>query len=244
MRNCFANHGICRSLISLDGEQGKQITLQVRNNHLKSKARIRDKNPHIGGQKNLSVFLVGCKLTRNLPDIMANDTPQDRVTSSVTALLRAWSAGDKGVQNRLFELVQGELHRLARQYMSRERAGHILEPSALVNEAYLRLVDIQQVHWRDRVHFFAVAARVMRRILVESARARLYQKRGGGIPNVSLDEALFAVPQADPDLVALDDALNALEKFDERKSRVVELRFFAGLNLEETSAAVGVSTDT
>jgi RNA polymerase sigma factor, TIGR02999 family len=159
-------------------------------------------------------------------------------------LLQAWSAGDQDAQNRLFELVQNELHRLARQYMARERVGHILEPTALVNEAYLRLVDIQHVRWRDRGHFFAIAARVMRRILVDSARSRLYQKRGGGVLEVSLDEAIFATPQSDPDLIALDEALNVLEKTDERKSRVVELRFFAGLNLEETSAAIGISTDT
>jgi len=162
----------------------------------------------------------------------------------VTMLLQAWSAGDQDAQNRLFELVQNELHRLARQYMARERVGHILEPTALVNEAYLRLVDIQHVRWRDRGHFFAIAARVMRRILVDSARSRLYQKRGGGVLEVSLDEAIFATPQSDPDLIALDEALNVLEKTDERKSRVVELRFFAGLNLEETSAAIGISTDT
>lgn len=169
---------------------------------------------------------------------------QDALPHRVTALLHAWSAGDQKAQNQLFELVQSELHRLARQYMARERAGHILEPSALVNEAYLRLVDIHQVRWRDRAHFFAVAARVMRRILVDNARSRLYQKRGSGVPEVSLDQAVFVAPQSDPDVIALDDALNALEKIDERKSRVVEFRFFAGLSLEETSAAIGVSTDT
>jgi RNA polymerase sigma factor (TIGR02999 family) len=168
----------------------------------------------------------------------------EAITQQVTALLRAWSGGDTEAQKRLFEVVQGELHRLARQYMARERDGHILQPTALVNEAYLRLVDIQQVNWQDRSHFFAVAARVMRHILVDTARTRLYQKRGAGAVEVSLDEASFVSPHSDPNLVALDDALTALSEVDERKSRVVELRFFAGLSLEETAAAVGVSTDT
>jgi RNA polymerase sigma factor (TIGR02999 family) len=172
---------------------------------------------------------------------MEEQTP---LPHQVTSLLRAWSAGDQSAQHRLFELVHKELYQLARQYMAHERTGHILEPGALVNEAYLRLIDINQIQWRDRSHFFAVAARVMRRILVDNARSRLYQKRGGGITELSLDQAIFVAQQSDPDLLALDDALNALEKVDERKSRVVELRFFAGLNLEETSAALGVSTDT
>lgn len=170
---------------------------------------------------------------------MSDDLPHH-----VTSLLRAWSEGDKDAQNRLFELVHGELHRLARQHMARERAGHTLQPTALVNEAYLRLVDIHEVRWQDRGHFFAVAARVMRNILVDSARARLYQKRGGGVHQVSLDEVVFATPQSDPDVIALDDALTALAKVDERKSHVVELRFFAGLDLDETAAAIGVSSDT
>jgi len=168
----------------------------------------------------------------------------DDLPHHVTSLLRAWSEGDKDAQNRLFELVHGELHRLARQHMARERAGHTLQPTALVNEAYLRLVDIHEVRWQDRGHFFAVAARVMRNILVDRARARLYQKRGGGVHQVSLDEVVFATPQSDPDVIALDDALTALAKVDERKSHVVELRFFAGLDLDETAAAIGVSSDT
>ena len=162
----------------------------------------------------------------------------------VTALLRAWSGGDKDAHGRLFELVQAELHRLARHYMAREHPGHTLQATALVNEAYLRLVDVDQVRWQDRAHFFAVAARVMRHILVDSARARHYQKRGGGAANISLDEAVLVSPKSDPDLIALDDSLTDLAKFDERKSRVVELRFFAGLDLNETAAALGISTDT
>ena len=168
----------------------------------------------------------------------------DGVTHQVTALLRAWSAGDQDAQRALVELVHEELHRLARRYMAAERSGHTLQPTALVNEAYLRLVDVQQVQWQGRGHFFAVAARVMRRILVDSARARLYQKRGGGAAVVSFDEATFPASTSDPDLVALDDALTALAQVDERKSSVVELRFFTGLSLSETAEALGVSPDT
>jgi RNA polymerase sigma factor (TIGR02999 family) len=168
----------------------------------------------------------------------------DAITHRVTSLLRAWTGGDKDAQDELFELVYGELHRLARQYMGRERAQHTLQPTALVNEAYLRLVDIEQVRWQDRTHFFAIAARVMRRILIDSARARLYEKRGGGAEEVEFDEASFATSQSDPELIALDDALTSLAKVDQRKSRVVELRFFGGLSLNETAAAIGVSPDT
>ena len=168
----------------------------------------------------------------------------DALTDQVTVLLRAWTAGDKDAQDRLFELIDGELHRLARLYMSEERQDHILQPTALVNEAYIRLVDIREVRWEDRGHFLAVAARVMRRILVDSARARLYQKRGGGAEEIPFDETMFKATQSDRDVVALDDALTALGKIDERKKKVVELKFFAGLDLKETAAALGVSPDT
>jgi RNA polymerase sigma-70 factor (ECF subfamily) len=168
----------------------------------------------------------------------------DGLTHQVTALLRAWTAGDKAAQDRLFELIDGELHRLARLYMSEERKNHTLQPTALVNEAYIRLVDIREIRWEDRGHFFAVAARVMRRILVDRARARLYQKRGGGAEEIPFDEAIFKAPQSDRDVIALDDALTALGKVDERKKKVVELKFFAGLDLNETANALGVSPDT
>jgi len=128
--------------------------------------------------------------------------------------------------------------------MTHERPGHTLQATALINEAYIRLIDIERVHWQDRAHFLAMAARVMRRILVDSARARRYQKRGGGAENLSLDEAVFVTRQHGPDLVALDDALSALAAIDERKGRVVELRFFGGLTVEETAEALGVSSDT
>jgi RNA polymerase sigma-70 factor (ECF subfamily) len=133
---------------------------------------------------------------------------------------------------------------MARRQMGRERPGHTLQASALVNEAYLRLIDVRQVRWQNRAHFFAVAARLMRRILVDSARSRHYRKRGGGAPKVSLDEVLLVGPERGKDLVALDDALQTLAAFDPRKSQVVELRYFGGLSVEETAEALHVSPDT
>lgn len=165
-------------------------------------------------------------------------------THEVTALLVAWRSGDKNSYDRLFELVHGELHRLARRYMAGERPEHMLQPTALVNEAYLRLIEISQVSWQDRAHFLAMAARVMRRILVENARARHYQKRGGGAEAIPINEDVLAFPQSDRELIALDDALSALAAMDERKSRVVELRFFGGLNIDETATVIGVSAET
>lgn len=168
-----------------------------------------------------------------------------RFTSQqLTALLSAWRRGDQEVEDELFELVYKDLHRIAARYMGNERTGHTLQATALVNEAYLRLIDITQIHWQDRAHFFAVAARVMRRILVDNARARQYQKRGGGIQNISFDEALLVTGRNGRDLVALDDALSALAAIDERKSRVVELRFFGGASVDETAQVLGVSSDT
>jgi RNA polymerase sigma factor (TIGR02999 family) len=162
---------------------------------------------------------------------------------TVTMLLGAWRRGDDAAFEQLAPLVYDELRRRARQYLRRERPNHTLQPTALVHEVYVRMVKIDHVDWHDRVHFFAVAARYMRQILVDSARARRYKKRGGGAINVSFDEAL-AVSERSPDLVALDDALGALALRDERKARVVELRFFGGLGNEEIAAALGVSTDT
>jgi RNA polymerase sigma factor (TIGR02999 family) len=166
------------------------------------------------------------------------------VSQQVTALLYAWRGGDTKAQDRLFEVVYKDLHRIAARYMGGERQNHTLQATALVNEAYIRLVDIERIHWEDRGHFFAVAARVMRRILVDKARARQYQKRGAGAATISLDEALLVTKQHGPDLVALDEALSSLAAVDERKSQVVELRFFGGLNVEETAAVLGISTDT
>ena len=164
-------------------------------------------------------------------------------TSGVTALLRAWRGGDKAAFDRLTPLVYDELRRRARLYLRGERANHTLRPTALVNEVYLRMVNIEQVDWHDRSHFFAIAARHMRRILVDSARARRYQKRGGGAANVTFDENVAATERG-TDLVALDDALEQLAHQDERKARVVELRFFGGLSNEEIATALGISTDT
>ena len=161
----------------------------------------------------------------------------------VTTLLHAWSQGDHGAFEQLTPLVYDELRRRARRYLRGERPNHTLRPTALVHEVYLRLIDLDQVDWRDRTHFFALAARQMRRILVDSARGRKYQKRGGGAVNVTIDDA-FAVAARHPDLVALDDALSALTAQDERKGRVVELRFFGGLTNEEIAAELGISTDT
>jgi RNA polymerase sigma-70 factor (ECF subfamily) len=161
----------------------------------------------------------------------------------VTGLLRAWGAGDEAALERLIPVVHQELRRVARRCMAGERAGHTLQTTALINEAYIRLLGVQHVNWQDRAHFVAVAARQMRRILVDSARARRYQKRGGGAIQVTLDEAMGLLERG-RDLVALDEALDALAKFDERKSRVIELRFFGGLSVEETAAILGVSADT
>jgi RNA polymerase sigma factor (TIGR02999 family) len=161
-----------------------------------------------------------------------------------TKLLLAWGQGDQGALERLVPLVHDELHRIARRCMAGERVGHSLQATALVNEAYLRLIDVSHVDWQDRAHFLAVSARLMRRILVDHARSRNYEKRGGGARKVSFDEGLVVSVEPGQDLVALHDALTALAKVDPRKSQVVELRFFGGLSVEETAEALHVSTDT
>src|SRR5262249_13734137 len=164
--------------------------------------------------------------------------------STPTALLLAWGRGDKDAFDRLIPLVHAELHRLARHYMAGERGGHTLQTPALVNEAYLRLIDITQIRWHNRAHFFAIAARTMRRILVDSARARGNQRRGGNVVKLSLDDAVAVAPDRHQDLVALDEALERLHAVYPRQAEVVELRFFGGLTLEETAAALDISTDT
>ena len=156
----------------------------------------------------------------------------------------AWGKGDEAALDELIPLVHGELRRIARRCMAGERVGHSLQATALVNEAYLRLIDAQHVDWQNRVHFLAVSARLMRRILVDFARSRGYQKRGGGAARVTFDEALVVADEPGQDLVALDDALEALAKVDERKARVIELRFFGGLSVEETATVLKVSVDT
>jgi RNA polymerase sigma factor (TIGR02999 family) len=164
---------------------------------------------------------------------------------AVTQLLRAWSEGDESALDRLLPLVEGELRRLARGYMARERGAHTLQPTALVNEAYLRLIDARQVQWQDRAHFIGLAARLMRRVLVDHARSRGYQKRGAGAARVTLTEGLAAAPeQPAVDLVALDRALERLAHDDPRKAKVIELRFFGGLTVEETAEVLHLSEDT
>ena len=162
-----------------------------------------------------------------------------------TELLRAWSQGDGSALERLVPLVYEELHRLARRYMRQERPDHTLQATSLVNEAYLRLIDVNRVEWRDRAHFLAVAAQMMRRILVESARSRRRQKRGGGAVHVNFDD-VQELPdlKEQRDLVALSDALSALATFDARMGQVVELRFFGGLTVEEAAEVLNVSPET
>ena len=162
----------------------------------------------------------------------------------VTQLLQAWSEGDERALDKLMPLVYRELHRLAQRYMAHERPGHTLQATALVNEAYLRLVDAGKVNFQNRAHFFAVSAQLMRRILVEFARRHGSQKRGGEVQRVSLEESLVVYGEPGADLVALDDALQALAAIDARRSRVVELRFFGGLSVEETAEVLRVSPET
>jgi len=170
-----------------------------------------------------------------LTDVPPND---------VTQLLRAWSEGDEQALGTLIPLVHQELHRLARRYMAGESPGHTLQTTALVNEAYLRLVDVKKVSWQNRAHFFGVSANLMRRILVDLARSRHSLKRGGDANTLSLDEALIVSPERGEDVVALDDTLKVLASIDPRRSRVVELRFFGGLSVEETAEVLKVSPET
>jgi RNA polymerase sigma factor (TIGR02999 family) len=161
----------------------------------------------------------------------------------ISQLLEAWAGQDPAARDALVPIVYGELHRLAHHYMRTERAGHTLQTTALVNEAYLRLVDVDRVQWRDRAHFFAMAATMMRRILVDHARGHSRDKRGGGVVMTSLDENL-AAPSRDVDVIALDEALERLGRIDERQARLVELRYFAGLTIEEAAEALGISAGT
>ena len=181
-----------------------------------------------------------------MPPRGGSPSPRAPVTqpSEITALLTAWRAGDSGALDQLVAALYDELHRLARRCMVGERARHSLQPTALVNEAYLRLVDTRRVQWQNREHFLAMAARQMRRVLVDIARAKGYQKRGGAAVHVTFDEALPVMQEPGRDLVALDDALDALAQVDERKARVVEMRFFGGLSVEQSARALQVSVDT
>jgi RNA polymerase sigma factor (TIGR02999 family) len=165
-------------------------------------------------------------------------------TEEVTQLLLAWSKGDQTALDKLVPLVYQELHRLAHRYIGRERSGYTLQTTALVHEAYLRLIDAKSVGWQNRAHFFAVAAQSMRRILVDLARARHNLKRGGGAQQVSLDEALVATPERSADLLALDEALGRLATLNRRQSQVVELRYFGGLTEDEVAEVLKVSPRT
>jgi len=165
-------------------------------------------------------------------------------SADVTGLLLAWSSGDQLALEQLLPVVYRELHAMARHYMAGERPDHTLQASALINEVYLKLVDVRQMQWRNRAHFFGVSAQLMRRILVDFGRRRHYLKRGGGVRPATLNEDLVISPAQTTNLVALDDALKELASVDPRRVRVVELRFFAGLTVEETAEVLNVSADT
>ena len=167
-----------------------------------------------------------------------------RSPQQVTQLLAAWSSGDRAALDELMPLVYEELRRLAHQYMNRERPGHTLQTSALINEAYVRLVNQKEIQWQDRAHFFGIAARLMRQVLVDYARKRNYAKRGGGAQQVALDEALIVSKERAAEVVALDDALESLAEIDPRQSQIVEMRFFGGLTIEETAEVLAVSPGT
>lgn len=165
-------------------------------------------------------------------------------SSEVTGLLRAWGRGDEEALQKLMPLVYEQLHAAAHRYMVGERPGHTLQTTALIHETYLRLVDVRQINWQDRAHFLAICAQLMRRILIDFARSRGYQKRGGAAPHVNFDEAVLVTARPDADLVALNEALERLALVDARKGRVVELRFFGGLGVKDTAEVMKVSADT
>ena len=171
---------------------------------------------------------------------MAQKPPQHEITQ----LLAEWREGNQSALDDLYPLVYDELHRLARRYMSRERKGHTLQTTALINEAYVRLVDQKNVHWANRSHFFAISAQIMRRILIDHARRHAYAKRGGGAQQVSLEEAAVVTPNQSAELIRLDEALKSLAEMDPRRSQVVELRYFGGLNNEEIAGVLNVSENT
>ena len=171
-----------------------------------------------------------------------DDSPQP--DQDVTQLLRAWTEGDAHALEQLTPLVYRELYRRAHWHMAREHVGHTLQATALVNEIYVRMVDLRGVSWRDRAHFFAVSSRLIRRVLIDAARSRNALKRGGESPHVSIDDAVLVSEQPRADIIALDDALNNLALVDPRKSQVVELRFFGGLDIEETAEVLRVSGET
>jgi RNA polymerase sigma factor (TIGR02999 family) len=174
----------------------------------------------------------------------AGSSSSDRPGPHVTELLLSWGRGDRSALDELVPIVHQELRRLARLQMRGERDNHTLQTTALVNEAFIRLVDLRRIRWQDRAHFLALSARLMRRILVDHARSRHYRKRGGGAVNVALDDSIDMSRERGADLVALDDALESLARVDPRKGQVVELRFFGGLSVDETAEALGISAET
>jgi len=190
------------------------------------------------------VLLINSARQIHLHRFWETHTMSETSTASVTQLLQAWRAGDKTAFDQLLPLVQEELHRLAKRLMSRERQGHTWQTTELVNEAYLRLIGQQQVEWQDRAHFFAVAAQVMRHLLVDHARSRQQARHGGGAQRLSLDDVALAAPDRSAELLALDDALDRLARFDKQKSRIVELRYFGGLTVEEVAEVLGIASIT
>lgn len=194
-----------------------------------------------------AVILGGVKLSQQLAGrrMPKSERPMsaDR-THNVTALLVDWRGGNEEAVEKLIPLVHAELKRIAKRHMAGERADHVLQATALVNEVYLRLIDIRRVQWQDRVHFFAMAARLMRRVLVDFARAQRNQKRGGALQRVTLDQNLPVAVESHADLIDIDAALHALSAQYDRKAKVVELRFFGGLSVEETAEALGISQET
>jgi RNA polymerase sigma factor (TIGR02999 family) len=162
----------------------------------------------------------------------------------ITGILQAWGRGDNEALQKLVPMVYEDLHAAARRYMAHERPGHTLQTTALIHETYLRLVDVRQVKWQNRAHFFAMCAQLMRRILIDFARSRNYKKRGGAVPRLDFDKALLVTSEPDTDVLAIDEALKRLAAMDARKSRIVELRFFCGLDVKETAEVIKLSTDT
>jgi len=177
-------------------------------------------------------------------EILSYRLKRPHTQHEITELLAEWSDGNQSALDDLYPLVYDELHRLARRYMSRERQGHTLQTTALINEAYVRLVDQKNVHWANRSHFFAISAQIMRRILIDHARRHAYAKRGGGAQQVSLDEAAAVTSGIGREMLRLDEALKTLAELDPRRSQVVELRYFGGLNNEEIAGVLHVSENT
>jgi RNA polymerase sigma-70 factor (ECF subfamily) len=167
-----------------------------------------------------------------------------RSPHEITQLLAEWSNGNQTALDKLYPLVYDELHRMASRYMNRERKGHTLQTTALINEAYVRLVDQKQVHWENRAHFFAISAQIMRRILIDHARRHAYAKRGGGAQRISLDETALVADECASELLLLEEALKRLAELDSRRSQVVELRYFGGLNNEEIAGVLKISENT